>query len=97
LAAIDDRKDCAHLHRYGLHLLVSRAGHVLSKTLLIREAWQDVSVTDNNLVQVVRQLRQVLDPGDMPTATSSEACRDFAYSVGKLAIAGRATRSVTSE
>ncbi len=47
-----------------LRLLVSRAGHVLSKNVLIREAWQDVSVTDNNLVHVVRQLRLLLDADD---------------------------------
>ena len=43
-----------------LHLMVARAGQVLSKDALIDAAWAGVAVTDNSLEQAVSALRRVL-------------------------------------
>jgi DNA-binding winged helix-turn-helix (wHTH) protein len=43
-----------------LCLLVSKAGQVLSKDVLIEAAWQGVAVTDNSLEQAISSLRRSL-------------------------------------
>ncbi|MCC7008283.1 MAG: winged helix-turn-helix domain-containing protein [Acidobacteria bacterium] len=47
-----------------LHLFVRRPGEVLPVDRLISDAWSDVATTTNNLVQVVRKVRERLDPDD---------------------------------
>lgn len=44
-----------------LHLLVARAGEILSKDLLLEAVWNDVAVTDNSLAKAVSRLRAVLE------------------------------------
>jgi len=48
-----------------LHVLVSRAGEVLSKDLLIKIAWRGVVVGDSSLEKMIFQVRQRLDPKDL--------------------------------
>jgi DNA-binding winged helix-turn-helix (wHTH) protein len=43
-----------------LHVLVARAGHILSKDHLIEAAWPDVAVTDNSVEQAISALRRAL-------------------------------------
>lgn len=31
-----------------LHILIGRPGEVIAKNVLVRDAWQDIAVTDNN-------------------------------------------------
>lgn len=45
-----------------LRLLISNAGHVLSKDTLIEAAWQDVAVSDNSLEQAISALCRTLGP-----------------------------------
>lgn len=47
-----------------LHLLVQRAGDVLSKDALIHAGWRDVAVGDNSLEKLISQLRRRLDADD---------------------------------
>lgn len=44
-----------------LTYLVERRGRLVSKTELIEAVWPDASVTDNSLVQCVREIRRALD------------------------------------
>jgi DNA-binding winged helix-turn-helix (wHTH) protein len=45
-----------------LHMLVSRAGHIVPKDTLIESAWKDVAVSDNSLEQAMSALRRRLGP-----------------------------------
>src|SRR5262245_34746230 len=47
-----------------LHLLVSRAGEVVPKDLLIQAGWQDVAVGDSSLEKQIFHLRERLDVSD---------------------------------
>lgn len=57
LLALSDRQ-CAVLH-----LLVAKAGHIVSKDDLLNAGWNDVAVGDNSLEQVISSLRRVLARG----------------------------------
>ena len=48
-----------------LHLLVSHAGEVLSKDVLIQAGWRDIAVADNSLEKLIGQLRRRLDADDL--------------------------------
>lgn len=48
-----------------LHLLVRRAGEVLSKDALIHAGWRDIAVGDNSLEKLIGQLRRRLDEDDL--------------------------------
>jgi len=74
-----------------LHLLVSRAGEMLSKDLLIRDAWRGISVTDNNLVQVVNQLRRILDAGNPSRYIQTEILEGYRFTEPVTRIAERAS------
>ena len=52
-----------------LLLLVSRAGQVVVKQDIFDNAWHDVAVTDNSIVQAITGLRKVLgtQPGGVPS------------------------------
>jgi DNA-binding winged helix-turn-helix (wHTH) protein/cytochrome c-type biogenesis protein CcmH/NrfG len=43
-----------------LHVLVARAGHIVSKDHLIEAAWPDVAVTDNSVEHAISAIRRVL-------------------------------------
>ncbi|MDA5095765.1 winged helix-turn-helix domain-containing protein [Aliiroseovarius sp. KMU-50] len=47
-----------------LAFLVSRAGHVVSKTALIENVWPDTFVTDDSLGQCIVDIRRVLEDTD---------------------------------
>jgi DNA-binding winged helix-turn-helix (wHTH) protein len=47
-----------------LHCLASAAGHVVPKDDLLRAVWPNVVVTEDSLVQCVRDLRRVLGDGE---------------------------------
>lgn len=47
-----------------LHALVSRAGEILSKDLLVTIGWRDVIVGDSSVEKMIFQLRQRLDADD---------------------------------
>ena len=69
-----------------LHLLVSRAGEVLSKDALIAAAWRDVAVTDNSLEQAISALRRALTPetGERYIETQPRRGYRFAATVTRL-------------
>lgn len=62
-----------------LHLLVSRAGQILSKDLLIETAWQGVAVTDNSLEQAISSLRRMLTPPVGQQYIETEARRGYRF------------------
>lgn len=52
-------------HQYQvLHLLVARAGDVLSKDALLSAGWRDIAVGDNSLEKLISQVRRRLDADD---------------------------------
>jgi len=63
-----------------LCLLVSRAGQVLSKDLLIEAAWRDVAVTDNSLEQAISSLRRTLTAAAGPQYIETLARRGYRFS-----------------
>ncbi|MFN7983184.1 MAG: winged helix-turn-helix domain-containing protein [Vicinamibacterales bacterium] len=64
-----------------LHLLVARAGQVLSKDALIEAAWSGVAVTDNSVEQAISTLRRVLRECGVPAAIETQARRGYRFSV----------------
>ena len=56
-----------------LHLLVARAGQVLSKDALIETAWSGVAVTDNSLEQAISSLRRMLAAPDTTAYIETQA------------------------
>jgi DNA-binding winged helix-turn-helix (wHTH) protein len=71
-----------------LHALVGRAGDVLSKDELVQAVWRDVHVHDNNLVQMIRLLRRLLDARDPDRyiQTASRRGYRFAAPVSRLTV-----------
>ncbi|HEX2687003.1 MAG TPA: winged helix-turn-helix domain-containing protein [Kofleriaceae bacterium] len=63
-----------------LHVLVARAGQVLSKDLLIQAAWGDVAVTDNSLEQAISAIRRLLAYAQSPTFIETLARRGYRFS-----------------
>lgn len=63
-----------------LHLLVSRAGQLLSKDQLIAVAWPDVAVTDNSLEQAISTLRRTLTPHAGQPYIETQARRGYRFS-----------------
>lgn len=64
-----------------LHLLVARAGQVLSKDALIEAAWEGVAVTDNSVEQVVSALRRLLRAHGAGLAIETQARRGYRFSL----------------
>jgi len=62
-----------------LHLLVARAGQVLSKDALIAAAWNDVAVTDNSLEQAISALRRSLTTGEGEPCIETQARRGYRF------------------
>lgn len=62
-----------------LHLLVARAGEVLSKDRLIEAAWPDVAVTDNSLEQAISLLRRTLTPPAGQPYIETQARRGYRF------------------
>ena len=44
--------------------LVKNSGHTVSKEAVFAEVWSGVSVTDDSLVQCIRDIRQALEDGE---------------------------------
>jgi DNA-binding winged helix-turn-helix (wHTH) protein len=65
-----------------LLLLVSGAGHIVSKNALIEAAWKDVAVGDNSLEQAISSLRRALGPApDGETYIETRARRGYRFNV----------------
>ena len=62
-----------------LHLLVARAGVVLSKDALIDAAWAGVAVTDNSVEQAVSALRRVLTSHGADSIIETQARRGYRF------------------
>lgn len=62
-----------------LHLLVSKAGQILSKDALIEAAWPDVAVTDNSLEQAISSLRRALTPPAGHPYIETQARRGYRF------------------
>jgi DNA-binding winged helix-turn-helix (wHTH) protein len=62
-----------------LHLLVARAGQVLSKDALIETAWSGVAVTDNSLEQAISSLRRILASPDTTAYIETQARRGYRF------------------
>jgi len=62
-----------------LHLLVARAGQVLSKDALIETAWSGVAVTDNSLEQAISSLRRILSSPDTTAYIETQARRGYRF------------------
>ena len=62
-----------------LHLLVARAGQVLSKDALIETAWSGVAVTDNSLEQAISSLRRILAAPDTTAYIETQARRGYRF------------------
>lgn len=62
-----------------LYLLVSKAGQILSKNLLIEAAWRDVAVTDNSLEQAISDLRRLLTLPDGRPCIETHARRGYRF------------------
>ena len=63
-----------------LHLLVARAGQVLSKDALIDAAWAGVAVTDNSVEQAVSALRRMLNSHGADGVIETQARRGYRFS-----------------
>ncbi len=74
-----------------LHLLVSRAGQVLSKDLLIEAAWRDVAVTDNSLEQAISGLRRILISQGRQHYIETLARRGYRFAASVTRLQKRAT------
>ena len=64
-----------------LHLLVARAGQVLSKDALIDAAWAGVAVTDNSVEQAVSSLRRILNTHEPGAYIETQARRGYRFAV----------------
>lgn len=73
-----------------LHLLVARAGQVLSKDALIDAAWSGVAVTDNSVEQAISALRRVLRQHGVAAAIETQARRGYRFSVDVQRVERRA-------
>jgi len=73
-----------------LHLLVARAGQVLSKDALIEAAWAGVAVTDNSVEQAISTLRRVLRENGVAAAIETQARRGYRFSVDVQRVERRA-------
>jgi len=62
-----------------LHLLVARAGQVLSKDALIETAWSGIAVTDNSLEQAISSLRRILAAPDTTAYIETQARRGYRF------------------
>ena len=62
-----------------LHILVAKAGHVISKDALIEVAWRDVAVTDNSLEQAISSLRRALGPSGGHAYIETQARRGYRF------------------
>lgn len=62
-----------------LHLLVARAGQVLSKDALVEAAWGGVAVTDNSVEQAVSALRRLLASGSAEPLIETQARRGYRF------------------
>ena len=62
-----------------LHLMVARAGQVLSKDALIDAAWAGVAVTDNSLEQAISALRRLLSADDGVAYIETQARRGYRF------------------
>ncbi|MEO8483792.1 MAG: winged helix-turn-helix domain-containing protein, partial [Acidobacteriota bacterium] len=65
-----------------LLLLISRAGDVVSKDLLIKAGWHDVIVGDSSLEKMIFQIRQRLDPDDLEHYIKTVARRGYQFVAG---------------
>jgi DNA-binding winged helix-turn-helix (wHTH) protein len=74
-----------------LHMLVSRAGEVLSKDQLIGAAWPDVAVTDNSLEQAISVLRRALKASPEEPYIETQARRGYRFGVEVTRLANRET------
>jgi len=65
-----------------LALLLSRAGHVVSKDALIESAWRGVAVTDNSLEQAISGLRRALgDKSRKPQIIQTVPRRGYRFGI----------------
>ena len=62
-----------------LHLLVARAGTLLSKDALIEAAWQGVAVTDNSVEQAISSLRRLLAEAGDSAYIETQARRGYRF------------------
>ena len=62
-----------------LHLLVARAGTLLSKDALIDAAWQGVAVTDNSVEQAISSLRRLLAEAGDTAYIETQARRGYRF------------------
>ena len=74
-----------------LHLLVARAGQVLSKSALVEAAWADVAVTDNSVEQAISNLRRLLALPGAPPVIETQPRRGYRFSGDVHRIERRAT------
>lgn len=72
-----------------LHMLVSRAGEVLSKDQLIAVAWPDVAVTDNSIEQAISALRRSLNASVAEPYIETQARRGYRFSAAVKKLATR--------
>src|SRR3954468_9024552 len=62
-----------------LHLLVARAGQLLSKDALIETAWSGIAMTDNSLEQAISSLRRILVAPDTTAYIETQARRGYRF------------------
>ncbi len=74
-----------------LHLLVAKAGHVLSKDSLIEAAWPSVAVTDNSLEQAISSLRRLLSPPSGQPYIETQARRGYRFAADVTKVERRET------
>jgi DNA-binding winged helix-turn-helix (wHTH) protein len=74
-----------------LNLLTARAGHILSKDLLIAAAWPGVAVTDNSLEQSISGLRRVLKEASGESYIDTLARRGYRFRANVTRLSRRAT------
>ena len=81
-----------------LRLLVSKAGEIVPKDVLIEAAWKDVAVTDNSLEQVRSSLRRRLGPSpDGPPYIETLARRGYRFRADVSATVARQTDDALAE
>lgn len=81
-----------------LRLLVSKAGEIVPKDVLIEAAWKDVAVTDNSLEQVMSSLRRRLGPSpDGPPYIETLARRGYRFRADVSATVARQTDDALAE
>jgi DNA-binding winged helix-turn-helix (wHTH) protein len=74
-----------------LHLLVARAGQVLSKDALVDAAWSGVAVTDNSVEQAISGLRRLLAVKGAAPLIETQARRGYRFAGDVRRIGRRAT------